>query len=169
MRKANTHVTTKTGQNKASPIESEIHPSHKTPFYTLCISPLQGAVTFENMHRNDASFLQCRWLFRIRFCFPSTVAAQERIQKTHMRPAAFCTNHLASCFDDSVKGAAAFSARKRAYARNRSPKVALAGKTMTAVRIPTEKTASHVDVLGSQKLRKQGLPESENGQVGGIL
>ena len=37
-------------------------------------------------------------------------------------------------FDDSAKGAAAFLARKRAYARNRSPKVALAGKTMAAVR-----------------------------------
>ena len=26
-----------------SAIESEIHPSHKTSFYALCISPLQGA------------------------------------------------------------------------------------------------------------------------------
>ena len=25
--------------------ESEIHPSHKTSFCTLCISPLQGAIT----------------------------------------------------------------------------------------------------------------------------
>ena len=60
MRKAKPYASMKTGQIKASPIESEIHPSHKTPFYALCISPLQGAVTFENLHRNDASFLQCR-------------------------------------------------------------------------------------------------------------
>ena len=29
--------------HKPSAIESEIHPSHKTSFCTLCISPLQGA------------------------------------------------------------------------------------------------------------------------------
>jgi len=28
---------------KPSAYESEIHPSHKTSFYALCISPLQGA------------------------------------------------------------------------------------------------------------------------------
>lgn len=28
---------------KPSAYESEIYPSHKTPFYALCISPLQGA------------------------------------------------------------------------------------------------------------------------------
>ena len=28
---------------KLSAFESEIHPSHKTSFYALCISPLQGA------------------------------------------------------------------------------------------------------------------------------
>jgi len=69
MRKEEVHVTTKNGQIKASPIESEIHPSHKTPFYALCISPLQGAVTFENSHQNAAPFLRRRWLFRIRFVF----------------------------------------------------------------------------------------------------
>ena len=69
MREAEVHVTTKTGQIKASPIESEIHPSHKTPFYALCISLLRRAVTFENPHLLDASFLRCRWLFRIRFAF----------------------------------------------------------------------------------------------------
>ena len=37
-------------------------------------------------------------------------------------------------FDDSAKGSAASSARKRAYARNRSPKVALAGKSIVTVR-----------------------------------
>ena len=29
--------------HKPSAFESEIHPSHKTSFYALCISPLQGA------------------------------------------------------------------------------------------------------------------------------
>lgn len=29
--------------HKSSAYESEIHPSHKTSFYALCISPLQGA------------------------------------------------------------------------------------------------------------------------------
>lgn len=29
--------------HKPSAYESEIHPSHKTSFYALCISPLQGA------------------------------------------------------------------------------------------------------------------------------
>ena len=29
--------------SKPSAFESEIHPSHKTSFYALCISPLQGA------------------------------------------------------------------------------------------------------------------------------
>ena len=29
--------------SKPSAYESEIHPSHKTSFYALCISPLQGA------------------------------------------------------------------------------------------------------------------------------
>ena len=29
--------------HKPSAYESEIHPSHKTPFYALRISPLQGA------------------------------------------------------------------------------------------------------------------------------
>ena len=43
MRKPEMRVKTKTGQNKASPIESEIHPSHKTPFYALCISRLHRA------------------------------------------------------------------------------------------------------------------------------
>ena len=28
---------------KPSAYESEIHPSHKSEIYTLCISPLQGA------------------------------------------------------------------------------------------------------------------------------
>ena len=28
--------------HKPSAFESEIHPSHKTSFYALCISPLQG-------------------------------------------------------------------------------------------------------------------------------
>ena len=32
---------------KPSAFESEIHPSHKTSFCTLCISPLQGAITPE--------------------------------------------------------------------------------------------------------------------------
>ena len=30
--------------HKPSAFESEIHPSHKTSFYALCISPLQGAL-----------------------------------------------------------------------------------------------------------------------------
>ena len=29
--------------HEPSAFESEIHPSHKTSFYALCISPLQGA------------------------------------------------------------------------------------------------------------------------------
>ena len=29
--------------HKPSAFESEIHPSHKSEIYTLCISPLQGA------------------------------------------------------------------------------------------------------------------------------
>ena len=29
--------------HKPSAFESEIHPSHETSFYALCISPLQGA------------------------------------------------------------------------------------------------------------------------------
>ena len=29
--------------HKPSAFESEIHPSHKSSIYTLCISPLQGA------------------------------------------------------------------------------------------------------------------------------
>ena len=33
MQKAEVHVTTKTEQNKASPTESEIHPSHKPAVY----------------------------------------------------------------------------------------------------------------------------------------
>lgn len=33
--------------DKPSAIESEIHPSHKTSFCILCISPLQGAITPE--------------------------------------------------------------------------------------------------------------------------
>ncbi len=65
MRRTETHASTKTGQIKASPTESEIHPSHKPAVYALCISPLQGAATFENPHRNGASFLLCRWLLRI--------------------------------------------------------------------------------------------------------
>lgn len=67
MRKAKPYASMKTGQIKASPIESEIHPSHKTPFYALCISRLHRAVTSENPHQNDAPFLRRRWLFRIRF------------------------------------------------------------------------------------------------------
>ena len=69
MRRSDTYVTTKNGQIKASPIESEIHPSHKTPFYALCISRLHRAVTSENPHQNDAPFLRRRWLFRIRFSY----------------------------------------------------------------------------------------------------
>ena len=29
--------------HEPSAFESEIHPSHKTSFYALCLSPLQGA------------------------------------------------------------------------------------------------------------------------------
>lgn len=37
-------VTAKSELHKqALGVESEIHPSHKTSFYALCISPLQGA------------------------------------------------------------------------------------------------------------------------------
>jgi len=38
-----TELLLKKFPNKPSAFESEIHPSHKTPFCTLCISPLQGA------------------------------------------------------------------------------------------------------------------------------
>lgn len=134
MREAEVHVTTKTGQIKASPIESEIHPSHKTPFYAPGYFALAGGRHLRKFASKRCSFSPAPMAFPYPFCFPSTVAARKRIRKTHMRPAAFCTNHLASCFDDSAKGAAAFSARERAYARNRSPKVALAGKPMTVVR-----------------------------------
>ena len=64
MRKRKPNATPATGQTKASPNESEIHPSHKPAVYALCISPLQGAVTIENQRKNSASFLKCRWLFR---------------------------------------------------------------------------------------------------------
>ena len=43
MRKRKPNATPATGQTKASPNESEIHPSHKPAVYALCISPLQGA------------------------------------------------------------------------------------------------------------------------------
>ena len=160
MRKKEAYVTTKTEQIKASPIESEIHPSHKTPFYALCISLLRRTVTLENPHRNDASFLRQRWLFCIRFAFrmlslpgscqqgkevpaallfpltsglPCDLTSysqarfpRKRIWKIHTRTVMFYRNHLAIHFDDPAELPAAFIARKRAYARNRSPKVALA-------------------------------------------
>ncbi len=154
-------MTTKNGQTKASPIESEIHPSHKTPFYALCISRLHrarrdcsqahlaraayprgyaprialaGGRHLRKSASKRCSFSPAPMAFPYPFFLPSDVAAGKRIRKNHTRPASFCTNHLASCFDDSAKGAHASSARERAYARNRSPKVALAGKPMTAVR-----------------------------------
>ena len=65
MRSVKAYVTLKTGQNKASPTESEIHPSHKPAVYALCISLLRRAVTVERSAPNGASFLWCRWLFRI--------------------------------------------------------------------------------------------------------
>ncbi|GEM_PF-3001409 len=43
LRKAKAYVSVKNGQIKASPIESEIHPSHKPAVYTLCISRLHRA------------------------------------------------------------------------------------------------------------------------------
>ena len=175
MRKKEVYVTTKNGQIKASPIESEIHPSHKTPFYALCISRLHRAVTFENPHQKDAPVLRCRWLFCIRFAFrtlslpgscqqgkdvpdallfPLTSGLpcglisysparfpRKRIRKTHTRPAMFCRNHLAIRFDDPAELPAAFIARKRAYARNRSPKVALAEKTLLQPTIAARKIA----------------------------
>lgn len=148
MRKTEVHVTTKTGQIKASPIESEIHPSHKTPFYALCISRLHrarrdcsqahlarvayprgfaprialaGGRHLRKVASKRCSFSPAPMAFPYPFCFPSAVAAGKRIRKNHTLPASFCTNHLAFCFDDSAKGAAASSTRKRAYARNRSP------------------------------------------------
>ena len=66
---------------------------------------------------------------------------RKRIRKTHTRPAMFCRNHLAIRFDDPAELPAALSARKRAYARNRSPKVALAGKTLLQPTITARKTA----------------------------
>lgn len=168
MRKAKPYASMKTGQIKASPIESEIHPSHKTPFYALCISRLHRAVTSENPHQNDAPFLRRRWLFRIRFS-PVRCRRRETYPENHTRPASFCTSHLASCFDDSAKGAPASSARKRACARYRSLKVALAGKSIVTVRNTHLKTATDVDVSGRRKPRKQGYPKSWNGQAGGFL
>jgi len=133
MRKVEVHETTKTGQIKASPIESEIHPSHKTLFYALCISLLRRAVTFENLHQNDAPFLRRRWLFRIRFSSRPLSLPRNVSGKTICgRPPSVQTISFPASMIQ--RKARPLIARKRAYARNRSPKVALAGKTMTAVR-----------------------------------
>ena len=64
MRRRTPYTTPITGQSKASPNESEIHPSHKPAVYALCISPLQGADAYENLHQHTASFLRRRWFFR---------------------------------------------------------------------------------------------------------
>ena len=72
--------------------------------------------------------------FSVSVFLPVRCRRRETYPENHTRPASFCTNHLASCFDDSAKGAPASSARKRACARNRSLKVALAGKSIVTVR-----------------------------------
>ena len=132
MRKAEVHVTTKTGQNKASPIERNTPIAQNSVLCSVYFAPAESR-HLRKSASDRCSFSLVPMAFPYPFCFPFTVAARKWIQKTHMRPAAFCTNHLASCFDDSAKGAAAFSARKRTHARNHSPKVVLAGKLMTAM------------------------------------
>ncbi len=169
MRKAEVHVTTKNGQIKASPIESEIHPSHKTPFYALCISLLRRAVTFENPHLLNASFLRRRWLFRIRFAFrPQSLPGNgygkptrglPPFARTISRPASMILRK-ARPLSQPGNGRMLVTAPLRSHSR---------GKPLQQHEIPTEKTASHVDVSGRQRPRKQGLPDSENGQAGGIL
>ena len=146
MQKTEVHVTTKTGQNKASPIESEIHPSHKTPFYALCISRLHRARrSYSQVHlaraayprgfaprialaggRHLRKYASKRCLFS-----PATMGFpfRNRIRKTHARSVVFCRKTSRFRLDDFAIPLAALSARKRAYVRNRSPKVALVAKT----------------------------------------
>ena len=95
---------------------------------------LAGGRHLRKFASKRCSYSPAPMAFPYPFCFPSAVAVGKRIRKNHTRPASFCTNHLASCFDDSAKGAPASSARKRACARNRSLKVALAGKSIVTVR-----------------------------------